>query len=118
MYKLPSDFDTTFLIGAVLEMICFNANQIYFHFNRNISFVVENNVFYTEARTAVEKKVDVSCNESNLMQLLEHAIEQAKADSSGTLTTVFDNGAVLKLVDTSEQYESYKIVVGDKVTIV
>lgn len=41
MNKFPIDVDINVLDDHTLEMICFNANQIYFHFDGHISIIAD-----------------------------------------------------------------------------
>src|SRR6187200_144915 len=41
MKKIPEDFDANIFVGRTLEMICFNANQIYFHFDHHLFITAE-----------------------------------------------------------------------------
>ena len=119
MYKLPQNFDATFLIGRKLEMICFNANQVYLHFDGSVTITIESAFSHQHTRSEANMSIiKVPVSESDLMQLLEHAISAASGDTDGTLTVVFDNGHTLKCFDTSPQYESYQIKRGESVIIV
>lgn len=41
MYKFPEDFDAAVFVGRTLEMVCVNANQVYFHFNDDLMICAE-----------------------------------------------------------------------------
>lgn len=112
MYGLPVDFDGSFLVGRNLEMICFSSNQIYLHFDNQVTVTIEGEFSYQPQRCEADAQPShIPIMESKLMQLLEHSISEAAGDEDGTLTLVFDNGHVLKCFDASD-YESYQINYG------
>jgi hypothetical protein len=113
MYGLPKDFDGSFLVGRTLEMVCFNQNQVYLHFDSDITITIESAFSYK-----TEQVIDVPVQESNLMEMLGSTVSVAQGDANGTLSLLFNNGEALKVYDTTKQYESYTIAYGGKVIIV
>lgn len=110
MYGLPVNFDGSFLVGHTLEMICFNWNQIYLHFDNQLTIKIEGEFSYGP-RLGDEldvKPVRMPITESKLMHLLERSISQATGNENGTLTIIFDNGHTLRCFE-SPGYESYEI---------
>ncbi len=117
MYGLPKNFDASFFIDKRLEMICFNANQLYLHFNDGIVVTIESDFWYQPSSSKGEL-VSVPVLQSDMMKLLEHQVSKAVADNNGTLVITFDNGCVLKCLDNSSNYECYQIKIGNRVIIV
>ena len=118
MYGLPENFDTSFIQGQTLEMVSFNANQLYLHFSGHVMITVEATFLYQESASQPAKPVQVPVKESNLMQLVEHTVTKASGDKNGTLSLFFDNGQTFQCFDSSKNYESYQIKIGEKVVIV
>ena len=119
MYGLPKDFDATFLVGLTLEMICFNINQVYLHFSDHVMITIEGDFLYQVSPSDnASRTTSPPILKSNLMQLLEHSVSKASGDKDGTLTMVFDNGQIIKLLDTLPNYESYKFKHGERTIIV
>lgn len=119
MYGLPKDFDASFLVGLTLEMVCFNINQVYLHFSSHVLITIEGDFLYqASASDNTARTTRPPILETNLTKLLEHSVSRASGDKDGTLTMVFDNGHVLKCLDTSPNYEAYKIKHGDRTIIV
>jgi hypothetical protein len=113
MYGLPKDFDGSMLVGRVLEMVCFNKNQVYLHFDGKTSIMIESAFSYDS-----DQILELPIKESSIMVLLEASVLEAKGDNNGTLSLVFSNGQTVKVYDTSKKYESYSINYGGKVIIV
>jgi hypothetical protein len=116
MYGLPDNFTADFVVGRVLEMICFAKHHVTLHFDGNVSVTIRSAFSVTTGQQVC--MVVIPCNESNLMQLLEARVIEAAGTTDGTLTMNFMGGEVLKVYDNSRQYESYEIRQGESVTVV
>ena len=113
MYGLPKDFDGDFLVGRILEMICFNANQVYLHFDSKTHIQIESSLSYGDAQ-----RVDVPVRQPTFLDLLECSVVSARGDEEGTLTLSFSNGRVLRIYEETKQYECYTIRYGGTEIIV
>jgi hypothetical protein len=119
MYKLPKDFDGSFLVGRTLEMVCFGANQVFLHLGDGTMITIESSFQHTRGPDDRDaKKSEMPIAVSDLMQLVGRSVVQAMGDKNGTLTLFFDNEHALKCFDDSSQYESYQIKHGGKIVIV
>jgi hypothetical protein len=118
MYGLPKDFNAERLVGRTLEMICFNENQIYFHFDEKLTIQVESSLGYQQLPTQEPEIIEVPALQSSLMQLLGHSTTNAFGDNKGTLTLEFEDGQILQCLDDTPMYESYHIIQGDHRIIV
>ena len=115
MYGIPSSFDGQFFKGLFLEMLSFNANQIYLHFNKNVSLAVEGEYAYYQKGSHAVQKIKPSVTESNLMELLEQSVKDVSWTTDGTLKLLFENDYVFECFDSSKSFECYQIKYGDKV---
>jgi hypothetical protein len=119
MYGLPKQFDSAFLIGRTLEQVSFNQNQIYLHFDGDVSITIEGSFAHYQPESQSGMKVlEVPVLESDLMKLLGFSISKVLTDKEGTLGLLFANGRMLKCFDKSPQFESYQIRHGVKTIIV
>ena len=118
MYGFPKNFDPDVFIGLTLEMICFNFNQIYLHFDKQTSITIEATLTYQMADGKEPLEISPPVLSSNLMGLLEHKVISATSQSDGTLSLTFDNGHIVKCLDPEPNYESYKISLGTTTIIV
>lgn len=118
MYGFPRGFDPSFLIGHNLEMVCFSVNQMYLHFDKEVTIKVEGTFSHQSSGNRSDTKiVQMPIQQSAVMQLLEHTVTQAAGDERGTLAMTFDNGHILKCFETVG-YESYEIKHGNDRVIV
>ena len=85
-------------------MVCFNENQVYFHFDGKITITVESAFSYNS-----HEVISVPVKQSSLMGLLGASVSRVEAAQDGTLSFLFDNSQTLKLYDVSKLYESYSI---------
>lgn len=119
MFGLPKDFDGSIFLSRTLEQICLNENTIYFHFDRGIFISVESAYSYFEADLVSDDQLtEVPKFDANVLRLLGKSIRRATGSSDGTLSLVFETGQMLKIFDTSDQYESYKMDFDNKTIIV
>jgi len=118
MYGLPNDFNFDFFIGLTLEMVCVNANQIYLHFDRDVSLTIEDAYSLQDERFDILSQLRAPEVRLDLFALIERSLVSATGEKSGTLILGFDNGAIFRCYDLSDQYESYRITNGNQVTIV
>jgi hypothetical protein len=120
MNRIPADVDISVLNDHTLEMICFNANQIYFHFDGHISIVAETNFKYEQSPGGNDtSEISIPATQSDLMKLLEHRVSNSLIEEQHILTIVFDNGHVLRFSDTAPGlYESYRLTIGNRTIIV
>jgi hypothetical protein len=115
MYTFPSEFDANALVGRTLEMICFNANQIYFHFGRHDIVCAESEFRYGRPGAASElAAIPVPSPESDLMKVIEQEIVSASVSDGHILILRFDGGAVLEFRDVWGTYESYSVTLGGR----
>jgi Family of unknown function (DUF6188) len=118
MYGLPNDFNADFFCGCSLEQICFTQNQLTFHFDRGVTVVVESAIVYGDQARGVPETVHrIPLQNSSIMHLLGGRVLNAFADA-GDLNLVFENGAKLKCLDDTPQYEAYQIINNGNVIIV
>jgi hypothetical protein len=110
MYGLPKDFDTSFLLGKRLELVCFSENTVNLHFDEGLLFTIESGYIYEVPKLgSVDEVLEIPVRSSNIMRILGVAIVDALARSDGTLVVTFENGNKLTLFDPNAQYESYRI---------
>ena|SRR6266851_6360151 len=118
MYGLPVDFNSEFLVGRVLEQVCFNENQISLRFDADVGITIEGAYAYQDTPLAEDAPtMHAPASSSRLMQLLGHSVSRAEGTPEGTLSLFFENGHALRCFDTPG-YESYQIRLGDRVIIV
>jgi hypothetical protein len=109
MYKFPEDFDAAVFVGRTLEMVCVNANQVYFHFNDDLMICAES-AFWFERQDNSFSDVKIPLDQLEVLQLLERDVARAQIKKGDVLTVTFDNGASLRF-DPTPGYESYRVVV-------
>ena len=118
MYKFSDAFDPHVFVGRCLEMICFNANQIYFHFNDKIMICAEASFEFHNASNGDEfELVNVPATHTKILALLEQRISRAEIVSGDTLHLHFDSGSYLRFAPDS-QFESYHVWIGEKEVII
>ncbi len=119
MYGLPPDFDPSFFLGKMLELISFSVNTIVFQFDGDVGITLQSS--FTHKIQPNDEHIDtdtVPVSDSRLMQLVGNTVRLAEANPNGTLTLHFDDGQILMFHDDSSQYESYRLTVNDSEFVV
>ncbi len=98
------------LKGRYLEMVCFNANQVYFHFSGNSHIVLEARYcFWSKAITAPQI-VSAPSLPMDVIAVMDKGVLEYELRPSGTLRLVFENGYYFEAYK-EDGYESYKVVI-------
>src|SRR5947209_386106 len=92
MYGLPKDFDGKFFLNRRLELLSFSEYTVYFDFDEKVSISVGSSFqHHTASNNGNAPIQEVPVNESNLMQLVGHAVIRSKGEQNGTLMLEFDH---------------------------
>lgn len=118
MNGLPENFTGEVFLGKVVEMICFNANQIYLHLSGKVSIVIEGEFSHETWQGNGVEHIKVPVRSSGLMSLLEVSIVTVKIKDDRHLVLEFSDQQRLTIWDSSAQFETYKIVIDGKEMIV
>ena len=118
MHGLPKDLDTSIFLNRELEQVCFTANQLVLHFDKEISIIASGSFgCFSGSQDKKEVIHKAPVNSSDLMKLLGHRIAKVLAKKDGTLDLQFDNAQQLVFYD-DPNYESYDIYIGKNRIIV
>jgi hypothetical protein len=123
MYGLSKDLDLSFFVGKTLSSITFASNIIHFYFDKGVSISLESSYQHQQKcdvdchRIGTVQSV-IKCQNSSLMQLLEHSVVSAVAGDEGTLSLTFDNGDVLGFIENPGPYECYEFTDGENAWVV
>jgi hypothetical protein len=126
MYGLSKDLDISFFVGRTLNSITFGLSVIYFNFDKGVSVNLTSSYRHQKEYDADHRQLGTiqtvfKCQNSSLMQLLEHSVVSARAgddDEAGTLSLTFDNGDLLSFIETPGPYECYEFTDGQNSWVV
>lgn len=115
MYGVPENLDLTFLHGSELVQVCLGLYQVQFHFAPEGEISVEGK---WELLAADDSEIDRSRpaprnRAFELHRLLGRRITGSVLSPPNWFALRFDGGEVLRVFDSSEQYESFSIQPGD-----
>jgi len=118
MYKFPDDFDAALLHFLRLEMICFTANQINFHFSKNVSIDITGPFeYFKSAKIPEPTLIEIPAGNLCLLQLIEHKIVAASVEHESALYLEFDGKQILRLISDSH-YESFTLNLNGRTIII
>lgn len=112
MYGLPKDFDGSFFVGKRIELVSFAAYHIWIGFEERISITIESSFAHQESALPSPAQ-SPPVESSSLMRLVGRMVTSVEADEYGTLSLTFDDGQILRCFDDTENYECYRISVGE-----
>jgi hypothetical protein len=118
MFGLPADTDLSFLHGRQLTQVCVGQYQVLMHFDEEVSISVDSEIDISHEATAMADQSTSSANPGDLLPALGALVKNASAPGDGSLVISFDNGVVVKVLDSSLRYESYQIWNGSEIIIV
>ena len=113
MYGLPADFDPRPFVARELTQIWFQKYTLQFIFGESegemIYVTLESAFTYQANADAAVIRQEPPAKASLVTELIGRRVAGAQASVDGTLTLVFEGGAVLQFLDESPQYEAYQI---------
>lgn len=110
MNGLPKGFQPEFLIGRVLEVVCFTEYQLYLHLSSGCIITVESTVAVGHGSPLrLPKALE------QLYDLIGKKVETVTGTKDGTLMLTFEQHLTLAIFDSNRGYESYSIAEGGKV---
>ncbi len=118
MYGFPRDFEASCFIGKKLEQISFSENTIHLCFDPDLSITLMSSYEHYIAADQSPIVGVVPVDESTLMRLIGRRVVSAVAAAGGVLVLHFEDTQILKCLDDSPQYESYRITFRGVETVV
>jgi Family of unknown function (DUF6188) len=116
-YGLPKDLDLTFLKDAILIQVCFGRNEVILRFDREISITIES-TFRVQDSDGIESFFDTSLPAAkSLVSLISDAVVGVGGDCNRSLLLKFSSGSSLEVYDSSQEFESYQIQVGEDIYV-
>jgi hypothetical protein len=118
MYGLPDDFDPSVFVGRRLESITFAENVIVLTFSESVTVSISGTVLYQEAAGVPQRRERPLTTHTSFVGAVGRAVEATDLKSPRELILRLGGGFLIKLVDDSDEYESYIISFGDREIIV
>jgi len=111
---LPITIDLSPLLGKELVQVCIGAFQFILNFDADVRIAVEGTCVYCSPKD-VPIEIDNYREQASLLcSLVGTQISSAERDSNGGLDLHFANGATLQILNSSHEYESFQVHVGQQ----
>lgn len=118
VHGIPDSDTFAFIEGRVLEQLCFGQPSLILNFDDDLSITVEGSLGIA-LPGAEEITVDDALGvASTLVRLISDVVADTGVSDSRSISLTFGGGQILRLIDNSEQYESFQIRHGDHLIIV
>lgn len=122
VYGIPDNFDPTIFVGATMEQVSFGWYVVGLNFSAEpspIHVTVEGGYDHAGPDGAwLDEERGLPARESRLMRLPGKSVTAAVVENPKALLLSFEDGQSLRILDTSEQYESFQIDHGDDYWVV
>jgi|APSaa5957512576_1039674.scaffolds.fasta_scaffold225922_1 hypothetical protein len=119
MYGVPAEIDLSPFSDTILEMVSLGQYQITLHFNSEASITIEGAWELADKNaTIIDQSLNRDQQPSERESYKIHAcigqrVIKATAEPPRSILLNFENGYSLRIIDDSEQYESFHIQPGD-----
>lgn len=117
MDGLPLDIDLDFMIGTQLIQVAIGENEVVLHLEPPTSIAI-GGAIRLNADRGHREHLDAATIGTALVPLLGESIREASAQAGGVMRIVWSSGAVLDLLDSWDQYESYTVTHDGRVIVV
>lgn len=110
MYRIPDDLVLNEIVGSEIQQICCGKYDVQFHFHSGTNIAVQGDVTLLDGDRIIGNWTE-SGNWTNVFfqQLLNLAVIGYFVPNDRLLQINFEQGLVLQLYDSSDQYESFQI---------
>ena len=115
MYGVPANLDLSFLHNGELTQVCLGLYQAQFHFHPIGSISVEGGwELLDETGRSIDRNYEKSDRPPyQLHRLLGRKVLTTEVSAPKWFALTFEGGAVLRVFDDSQQYESFSIEPGE-----
>jgi hypothetical protein len=120
MYGLSPETDLTPLNGCALTFVGFGQYQLQLAFDgdTHCRISIEGDYVVTPSGREPATFSEAAAGAAALLPLLGHTVALASVPADGTVRVGFDDGSVVEVLDTSADYESYQVNLGDRLLVI
>ena len=118
MHGLPKDVDLSLFIRREVIQVCIGCHQAQLNFDGRVRVSIEGEAAHRNPSNVTSTYSELRQMAEMLVGLLGKCVVEATRLEPGTLVLSFDSGDVIEIYDSSEHYESYQIIHGDKWIVV
>jgi hypothetical protein len=109
MNGLPSDIDVGFLLGLQLAQVCFNVNQLFLKFDRDIEVSIESSCAIRSPAGDQVQLEHFREEATRICSLVGKRLSRAQRAADGGLTLEFEDAYVLQIFNSNRRYESFQL---------
>jgi len=115
VYGVPEDLDLQFLHGAEVIQVCIGLYQVQFIFHPEANVSVEGEwILYAADGSQLDRSRPSPRQEAfQLHRLLGQRVAETRVSSPSWIDLQFESGDLLRIFDSSQEYESFSIQPGN-----
>ncbi|WP_157428675.1 hypothetical protein [Agromyces salentinus] len=118
MYGIPAGESFAFVEGHVLEQLCFGRDVLILKFDGNVSITVEGALGITPPAADESIVDDARDIVSVLVGLIADTVLAAEVNDARSFSMTFSLCHIVRLIDSSERYESFQVRDGERLIVV
>ena len=113
MYRIPADIDLSDIVGSEIQQVCLGRYDVQFHFASGRTISVQGDVEVLEHDSVLASwNENDNWSSTGFQQLLNTTVKSYSVPNDRLLEINFDRNLILRLYDSSDQYESMQIYPG------
>jgi len=110
MYRISEDLDLKEIVGSEIQQICSGRYDVQFRFGSGTCIAVQGDITLLNRNRELGRWTeDGNWSSLAFQQLLNIPVTNYSVPNDRLLQIEFDNGLLLQVHDSSEQYESFQI---------
>ncbi|QCQ17422.1 DUF6188 family protein [Microbacterium sp. RG1] len=118
MYRIPAGETFSFLRGRSLDQLCFGRHQLIMRFDEGLYVSVEGQLGVQPADSEETVVDDTRDAAATLVTALGTLVRDVVVDDDRSFSMTFEGGLRVRVIDSSDEYESFQIGHGRSVFIV
>ena len=114
MHEIPADLDLAFLVGSEVVQVCLGSFDVQVHFQPEASIHITGGDWELKDQSGriIDRALDAPAHEGGpflLHRLLGRRVRTVEVHPPDWLEVIFEDGLALRIIDDSEQFESFEI---------
>lgn len=118
VYGIPENEAFEFLHGRTLDQLCFGRYQVLFRFDEAVWVTVEGHLGVREADGGEVIVDDARSVAAALVNAIDTQVAKVIVHDAKSFSIVFEGGLAIRVIDSSDRYESFQVGHSDRLIVV
>ena len=117
MRNWTDDIDISFLVGKELTQIRISHNKLSMIFDQNVSIHCETSVVVIDQNGKKDILENYGIAAMEIISLVNENVVESTLNEDYSILINFSDGKSIRIIDDSEQYESFQIEYGEEILV-